>query len=340
MNGNFTHKAQEAILQAQTAAQERNQQQIDALHLLHALLSQEGSVVLNLLQRLGADIEGLQRKVKVSLEKIPTITAPQVFGQLYLTQDMARVLERARQEAVKMGDEYISVEHLFLSLLDIQSKAKEILDKTNFLQPEGGVTSLEFGKIDYEIALKTLAQIRGGQRITDPEPESKYQVIEKYARNLTQLARQGKLDPVIGRENEIRRLMQVLSRRTKNNPVLIGEPGTGKTAIVEGLASRIVAGDVPQSLKNRRLLARDIGALVAGTKFRGEFEDRLKAVLKEIGEAGGEIVLFIDELHTIIGAGAAEGTVDASNMLKPALARGELRCVGAATLTEYKKNIE
>ncbi|MBM3257822.1 MAG: AAA family ATPase, partial [Candidatus Nealsonbacteria bacterium] len=340
MNGNFTHKAQEAIMQAQTAAQERNQQQIDALHLLHALLSQEGSVVLNLLERLGADVESLKRKVKISLEKIPIIAAPQVFGQLYLTQDMARVLERARQEAVKMGDEYISVEHLFLSLLDISSKAKEILDKTNFLQPEGGVTSLEFGKIDYETALKTLVQIRGGQRITDPEPESKYQVIEKYARNLTQLARQGKLDPVIGRENEIRRLMQVLSRRTKNNPVLIGEAGVGKTAVVEGLAQKIISGKVPESLKDKEIIALDLGALVAGTKYRGEFEDRVKALLKELNRAAGRYLLFIDELHTLVGAGAAEGAIDASNLLKPALARGELRAIGATTLKEYQKYVE
>jgi len=340
MNGNFTHKAQEAILQAQTAAQERNQQQIDALHLLYALLSQEGSVVLNLLERLGADIESLKKKVKNSLDKIPIIAAPQVFGQLYLTQDMARVLERARQEAVKMGDEYISVEHLFLSLLDIPSKAREILDKTNFLQPGGGVSALEFGKIDYETALKTLAEIRGGQKITDPEPESKYQVIEKYARNLTQLARQGKLDPVIGRENEIRRLMQVLSRRTKNNPVLIGEAGVGKTAVAEGLAQKIVSAKVPESLKDKEIIALDLGALVAGTKYRGEFEDRVKALLKELNRAAGRYLLFIDELHTLVGAGAAEGAIDASNLLKPALARGELRAIGATTLKEYQKYVE
>ncbi len=340
MNGNFTHKAQEAILQAQTAAQERNQQQIDALHLLHALLSQEESVVLNLLQRLGADIEGLKKKTKIALDRIPMIAAPQVFGQLYLTQDMARVLERARQEAAKMGDEYISVEHLFLSLLDIQSKAKDILDKTNFLQSEGGVTSLELGKIDYDTALKALAQIRGGQRITDPEPESKYQVIEKYARNLTQMARQGKLDPVIGRENEIRRLMQVLSRRTKNNPVLIGEAGVGKTAVVEGLAQKIISAKVPESLKNKEIIALDLGALVAGTKYRGEFEDRIKALLKEINRAAGRYLIFIDELHTLVGAGAAEGAIDASNLLKPALARGELRAIGATTLKEYQKYVE
>ena len=340
MNGNFTHKSQEVILQAQNAAQERGQQQIDALHLLYALLFQEESVVLNLLERLGADIDGLKKKTKAALDKIPVIATPQVFGQLYLTQDMARVLERARQEAAKMGDEYISVEHLFLALLDTSTKAKEILDKTNFLQPGGGVTSLEIGKLDYETVLKILAQIRGGQRITDPEPESKYQVIEKYARNLTQLARQGKLDPVIGRENEIRRLMQVLSRRTKNNPVLIGEAGVGKTAVAEGLAQKIVSGKIPESLKDKEIIALDLGALVAGTKYRGEFEDRVKALLKELSRSGGRYLLFIDELHTLVGAGAAEGAIDASNLLKPALGRGELRAIGATTLKEYQKYIE
>ncbi|MDP1538480.1 MAG: AAA family ATPase [bacterium] len=340
MNGNFTHKAQEAILQAQNAAQERGQQQIDALHLLYALLSQEESVVLNLLQRLGADIDSLNKKTKIALDRIPTIATPQAFGQLYLTQDMARVLERARQEAAKMADEYISVEHLFLALLDTETKAKEILDKANFLQPGGGVSALEFGKIDYETVLKILAQIRGGQRITDPEPETKYQVIEKYARNLTQLARQGKLDPVIGRENEIRRLMQVLSRRTKNNPVLIGEAGVGKTAVAEGLAQKIVSGKIPESLKDKEMIALDLGALVAGTKYRGEFEDRVKALLKELNRAGGKYLLFIDELHTLVGAGAAEGAIDASNLLKPALQRGELRAIGATTLKEYQKYIE
>ena len=340
MNGNFTHKTQEAILSAQNLAQERGQQQIDALHLLYALLDQEGSVVLNLLQRLGADIEGLKRKTKAALDKIPTITSPQSFGQLYLTQDMAKVLEGAKQEAVKMGDEYISVEHLFLALLDTGSKAKEVLDKTNFLQPGGGVSSLEFGKLDYETALKNLAKIRGGQRITDPEPESKYQVVEKYARNLTNLARQGKLDPVVGRENEIRRLMQILSRRTKNNPVLIGEAGVGKTAIVEGLAQKIISGQMPESLKEKEIIALDLGSLVAGTKYRGEFEDRVKALLKELDRAGGRYLLFIDELHTLVGAGAAEGAIDASNLLKPALQRGELRAIGATTLKEYQKYIE
>lgn len=327
-------------MSAQDLARERGQQQIDALHLLFALLSQEESVVLNLLQRIGADIEGLKRKTKTALERIPIIATPQTFGQFYLTQDMAKILERARQEAMKMGDEFISVEHLFLALLDTETKAKEILDKTTFLQPGGGVTALELGKLDYETVLKQLVQIRGGQRITDPEPESKYQVIEKYARNLTTLARQGKLDPVIGRENEIRRLMQVLSRRTKNNPVLIGEAGVGKTAIVEGLAQKIISGQMPESLKDKEIVALDLGAIIAGTKYRGEFEDRVKAFLREINRAGGRYLLFIDELHTLVGAGAAEGAIDASNLLKPALAKGELRAIGATTLKEYQKYLE
>lgn len=342
MNGgaNFTHKAQEAILAAQDLAREKGQQQIDALHLLYTLLSQEESIVLNLLERIGADIDGLKKKTKSALDRIPQIATPQTFGQFYLTQDMAKVLDKARQEAMKMGDEYISVEHLFLALLATETKAKEILDRATFLQPGGGVTALEFGKLDYETVLKELAKIRGGQRITDPEPESKYQVIEKYARNLTQLARKGKLDPVIGRENEIRRLMQILSRRTKNNPVLIGEAGVGKTAIVEGLAQKIVSGDVPESLKEKEIIGLDLGALIAGTKYRGEFEDRIKALLKEINRASGRYLLSIDELHTLVGAGAAEGAIDASNLLKPALARGELRAIGATTLKDYQKYIE
>ena len=339
--GNLTHKAQEAILQSQDIAREMGQQQIDALHLLVALLSQEESLVLTLLQKLGVDVESLRKKTRDALERIPNIASAQVLGQFYLTQDMAKVLDRARQEAMKMGDEFISVEHLFLALLDTNTKARSILEGARFLQRNrGDVASLEMGKLDYETVLRSLAEVRGGTRITDPNPESKYQVIEKYARNITQLARAGKLDPVIGRENEIRRLMQVICRRTKNNPVLIGEAGVGKTAIVEGFAQRIVEGDIPEILKNKEIISLDLGALVAGTKYRGEFETRIRAFLKEINRSHGKYILFIDELHTLIGAGAAEGAIDASNLLKPALARGELRAIGATTLKEYQKYIE
>ena len=325
---------------AQDFAREKGQQQIDALHLLYSLLSQEKSVVLNLLERLGIDAENLKKKADLSIVKLPVTMAQQAFGQYYLTQDMAKVLDKARQEAQKMGDEFISVEHLFLALLNTASKAKEILDKAGFLQSGGGSATLEFGKLDYETVLKELVKIRGGQRITDPEPESKYQVIEKYTRNLTTLARLGKLDPVIGRDNEIRRLMQVLSRRTKNNPVLIGEAGVGKTAIVEGLVQKINSGQAPESLKDKEIIALDLGSLIAGTKYRGEFEDRIKALLREIDRAAGRYIFFIDELHTLVGAGAAEGAIDASNLLKPALARGELKAIGATTLKEYQKYIE
>ncbi len=337
--GNFTHKAQEAILRSQSLAQQKGHQQIDALHLLLSLLSQQESIVLVLFSKIGVDVEDLKKKTESSLNVLATISAPQAFGQLYLTQDMAKILERARQESQNMQDEFISVEHLFLALLFVETRAKDILDKAVLLK-SGRSEDLEFSKLDYPTALKIISQIRGGARITDPEPESKFQVIEKYARNLTDLARKGKIDPVIGREDEVRRLMQVLSRRTKNNPVLIGEAGVGKTAIVEGLAQRIVKGDVPESLKEKEIIGLDLGALVAGTKYRGEFENRIRALLKEIEKADGRYVLFIDELHTLVGAGGAEGAIDASNLLKPALARGELRAIGATTLKEYQKYVE
>lgn len=325
---------------SQDWARIKNQQQVDALHLLLALLEQEESMIVNLLQRLGADLEVLKKRTTLALDRLPMIVMPQNSGQFYLTQDMAKILDRARGEAQKMGDEFISIEHLFLALLDTPTKAKEILDNAAFLPNQGGVLASEINKLDYKTFLKELASARGGQKITDPEPESKYQVVEKYARNLTTQAKQGKLDPVIGREDEIRRLMQVLSRRTKNNPVLIGEAGVGKTAIVEGLAQLIAQNQVPESLKDKELISLDLGSLIAGTKYRGEFEDRVKAFLKEINRAGGKYLLFIDELHTLVGAGAAEGAIDASNLLKPALARGELRAIGATTLKEYQKYIE
>jgi len=340
MNGaNFTNKAQDALMQAQQLAQEKGQSQIDALHLLHVLLTQEGSIIITILQKLGVDADSLKKKTETQITKIPVISTPQSFGQFYLTQDMAKVLDRARQEAIKMNDEFISIEHLFLALLDTKSGAKDVLEKINFLA-SGENNNLKSSKLDYEAVMKVLSQIRGGQRITDPEPESKYQVIEKYTRNLTNLAAAGKIDPIVGRDNEIRRLMQIISRRTKNNPVLIGEAGVGKTAIVEGFAQRIARGNVPDFLKNKEIISLDLGSIIAGTKYRGEFETRIKALLKELSRAAGKYILFIDELHTLVGAGAAEGAIDASNLLKPALSRGELKAIGATTLKEYQKYIE
>src|SRR5437762_2668934 len=319
----FTVKAQEALQAAQSLADGQSHQALEPEHVLAALVEQREGIVGPLLAKLGARTEAIQQALRAELAKLPAVGGG--AGQ-YLGERTRKALERAQAEALRLKDDYVSTEHLLVALAqDGDGAAGRIL-------AQHGATS--------DAIYKALVEVRGSQRVTDPNPEDKYQALQRYARDLTELARKGKLDPVIGRDEEIRRVIQVLSRRTKNNPVLIGEPGVGKTAIVEGLAQRIVAGDVPEGLKGKTLIALDIGALVAGSKYRGEFEDRLKAVLKEITESDGQIICFIDELHTLVGAGAAEGAVDAANMLKPALARGELRCVGATTLDEYRKHIE
>ncbi|WP_319574158.1 ATP-dependent chaperone ClpB [uncultured Desulfobacter sp.] len=317
----LTLKSQELFQKAHTIAVEKGQQAIEPIHFLGALLADEQGIAVSIFNKIGADPGTAVQRVSSALDNMVKVSG----GQPYLSEPGRKMLDLAFKEAAKMKDQYVSLEHILISLTQGKDKAGEILASL-------GVTK--------DVILSVLKDIRGHQRVTDQNPEDKYQSLEKFGKDLTDLARQGKLDPVIGRDEEVRRIVQVLSRRRKNNPVLIGEPGVGKTAIVEGLAQRIVEGDVSETLKDRRVIALDMGALLAGAKFRGEFEDRLKAVLKEVEAAEGEIVLFIDELHTVVGAGAAEGAVDASNMLKPALARGTLRCVGATTLDEYRKYIE
>ena len=321
----LTIKSQEALAEAQRVAHGYAHQAVDCEHLLLALMRQSESLVPELLEKIGVPAVKMQPEVEKELNRRHKVQGTS-SADLYLSQELKKALDAAQSEAGKLKDEYISTEHLLLGILDAGGLALKQIFKTNGLKRD--------------VVLKALADLRGNQRVTDQQPEGKFQALEKYGRDLTALARQGKIDPVIGRDEEIRRVMQVLTRRTKNNPVLIGEPGVGKTAIAEGLARRIVSGDVPESLKNRKLVAMDLGAMIAGAKYRGEFENRLKAFLKEIVASEGQIILFIDELHTLVGAGAAEGATDAANIMKPQLARGELRCVGATTLDEYRKHIE
>lgn len=320
----FTMKSQEALQKAQSLAQSKGHQQIEPEHLLKILLARPEGIVPSVLRKMGVEIQAIEAEVDEAVNNLPQVSGAGL--QVYMSSTLNQILEKAFAIADKMKDEYVSQEHLVLAILDAShTKAGQALTGHG---------------VNKDTFLQALVSIRGSQRITDPNPEEKYQALEKYGRDLTSFARSGKLDPVIGRDDEIRRVLQVLSRRTKNNPVLIGEPGVGKTAIVEGLAQRIVSGDIPETLRDRRIIALDMGALIAGAKYRGEFEERLKAVLKEVAERQGEVILFIDEIHTMVGAGAAQGSMDASNMLKPALARGDLHCIGATTIDEYRKYIE
>ena len=320
----LTEKAQEAILGAQKLAQRQGNSQVDTEHLLAVLLDQDPGLAVSILRKTGVAIEGLKRKAATLVESLPKISGSGA-GVPTLTRRLADIGLKAEDESANFKDDYVSVEHLLLALLSDTGAAGKALK--------------EFG-LSRERLMQALQEVRGSQRVTSQNPEATYEALEKYGRDLTKMAEQGKLDPVIGRDEEIRRVVQVLSRRTKNNPVLIGEPGVGKTAIAEGLAMRIVRGDVPEGLKNKKIVSLDMGALIAGAKYRGEFEERLKAVLKEVSDSQGLIILFIDELHTVVGAGKAEGSMDAGNLLKPMLARGELHCIGATTLDEFRKHIE
>jgi len=320
----FTLRAQEAVQTAAEKAASLQHQQIEPEHVLLALLSDKNNIAYQLSEKLGLQTEQIITILERQIDRFPKVSGASVSGQ-YLSPNLSKIFDLAATQAEKLKDEYISSEHLFIAMLESGQTVSKILK-------DAGATT--------DGVLKALASIRGSQRVTDPTAEDRYNALKKYARDLNELARKGKLDPVIGRDEEIRRVLQILSRRTKNNPVLIGEPGVGKTAIAEGIAQRIISGDVPENLKSKQIHALDIAQLIAGTKFRGEFEERLKAIVREVQDSNGEIILFIDEIHTLVGAGGAEGAVDAANILKPALARGELRCIGATTLDEYRKYIE
>lgn len=320
----FTLKSQESIRTAQEIASSYSNQSLEPIHLLAAITQDSEGIGNEIINKISGELNKLKIKINAAIEKLPKVSGV-ASTNLYMSNSLGQVFDQSLKEASNLKDEYVSIEHILIAMTEISSSAKDLLNEIN---------------VNRNSILNVLKDIRGNQRVTDQNPEDKYQSLKRYGRNLTEEARKGKLDPVIGREDEIRRVMQVLSRRTKNNPVLIGEPGVGKTAIVEGIAIRIVNGDVPEGLKNKQLVVLDTGSLVAGTSYRGQFEERLKAIVKEVVEAEGSIILFIDEIHTLVGAGASEGSLDASNILKPALARGELHLIGATTLDEYQKYIE